>query len=142
MTFSLWFFTSISNCNLKYIQGFVCFYCQKIILLQNLPGALEYSERMISENVCRFNFTSPSWDIFCVRSRYLLIGWLFNRLFWCFSCYSMFAYKKRAFLLLSLKLKLLRINTLILYCISIRINTLILYVNFILMELMNEVDEV
>ena len=67
MTFRLGFFTNISNCNLKCIQGFVCFYCQKMILFQNLPGALEYPERMISENVCRFNLTSPSLDIFVVR---------------------------------------------------------------------------
>ena len=106
MTFRLWFFTNISNFNLKCIQGFVCFYCQKMILFQNLPGALDYPERMISENVCRFNLTSPSLDIFCGKSRYLLIRWLFDGLFWCFSCYSMFVYKKRAFALLSLKQKL------------------------------------
>ena len=45
MTFNLWFFTSISN------QVFVCFYCQKTILFQNILGALEYLERMVRENV-------------------------------------------------------------------------------------------
>ena len=42
----LWFFTSISNCDLKYIQGFVCFYCYKIILFKNISFASEYPERM------------------------------------------------------------------------------------------------
>ena len=71
---SLWFFTSISNCDLKYIQGFVCFYCQKIIIFQIIPCASKYPERMVSENACRFKF------IWC-RSRYLVIRRLFNRHF-------------------------------------------------------------
>lgn len=86
-----------SDYDLKHFQGFVCFHCQKIILFQNIPDILKYPERVFSKNVCRFNFTSPSWDIFCGRSRYLDIRWFFNRLFWCFSCYNMFVYKKTCF---------------------------------------------
>ena len=48
---SVGFFSSISKWNLKYIQGFVCFNCQKIILFQNIFSAMEYPERMVSENV-------------------------------------------------------------------------------------------
>ena len=93
-----------SDYDLKHFQGFVCFHCQKIILFQNIPDILKYPERVFSKNVCRFNFTSPSWDIFCGRSRFWSLACFLTCCFDFSDATTCLFMKNCAFVLLPLKL--------------------------------------